>query len=172
MADIKPELKAEKTLPLNEQPLVEGEKLKQSLEHFADADAEAERVNNFEQARKSVISEINQAENAAPAAALVPAAGIMAPTVKRQKQVESILAEDLAGIYLSLAPEKRLEFKIKGEETAGKINQLLAKAKINIGEIIKLIKKWLSIIPGLNAYFLEKEAKIKADEIIKMKNNL
>jgi len=33
-----------------------------------------------------------------------------------------------------------------------------------------LIKKWLLLIPGVNKYFLEQEAKIKADEIVKMKN--
>lgn len=168
MVDIKSEIAAGKPLPLNEKFLTGSEKLKQSLEDIA----ENEKINNFEQARKNVISEINQAENAASTAVIGSAAGIMAPSTKRQKQVENVLAEGMEEIYLSLTPEKKQEFKIKGEQTAKKINQLLAKAKINIGEIIKLIKKWLSLIPGMNKYFLEKEAKIKADEIIKIKNNL
>lgn len=164
MADIKSELAAGEKLPLNEKPIVEGDKLKQSLERVDNAEKA-----NFEQARKNVISEIYQAENPALSAAIGPTAGIMAPTVKRQKQVENILAKDLDEIYLTLNPRQRQEFKIKGEQTASKINQLLAQTKINIGEIIKLIKKWLSLIPGMNKYFLEQAAKIKADEIVKMK---
>jgi len=50
-----------------------------------------------------------------------------------------------------------------------KINTLLDKAKINLGKIASLIRKWLSIIPGVNKFFLEQEAKIKADEIMKLK---
>ncbi|MDD4271745.1 MAG: hypothetical protein PHF50_02980 [Patescibacteria group bacterium] len=165
MADIKPETAAGESLPLSENPLTGSEKLKQSLELFSKA--EEEKANNFEQARKSVINEIYLMENTAAAPA--PAGSIIAPMVKRQKQVENVLSEGLADIYLSLTPAKRQEFKIKGEQTANKINQLLAKAKINIGEIIELIKKWLSLIPGVNKYFLEQEAKIKADELIKLR---
>jgi hypothetical protein len=166
MADIKPGVAVEKTLPLNEKPLAESEKLRQSLERVDGG----EKLHNLEQPGKIVSEEISQKENAAPAVAVNQAAGIMAPTAKQQKQVESILAKDLAEIYLNLAPDKREEFKKTGEETASKINQLLNKTKINVSEIIKLIKKWLSLIPGVNKYFLEKEAKIKAEEIIKMKS--
>jgi len=164
MADIKPELAAEKPLPLNEKPLAGDEKLKQSLERFDNG----EKAVNLEQARIRVIEEISQTEKAARAAA-GPVGGVAAPAAKLQKQVENVLAEGMQDIYLSLAPAKRKEFKKAGEETAKKISRLLARAKINIGEIIKLIKKWLSLIPGLNKYFLEQAAKIKADEIVKIK---
>ncbi|MBI4779503.1 hypothetical protein HY797_03570 [Candidatus Falkowbacteria bacterium] len=165
MTDIKLDQKNEKVAGLNERPLFEGEKLKQSLERFADA--EKEKIS--EQTEKTAKDEIARTESQPPPDVTGQAAGIMAPEAKRQKQIESILAEDLAEIYLSLTPEKQQEFKVKGEQTANKINQLLAKAKINIGEIIKLIKKWLSLIPGINKYFLEQEAKIKADELVKLK---
>lgn len=130
--------------------------------------AEKERIKKLEEARKTVIDEIAQAENMAPAA-IGPVAHIMAPQAKQQKQIERILSYGLEEIYLNLAPEKKKQFKRAGEETAVKINQLLSKAKINLGAIVKLIIKWLSLIPGLNKYFLEQEAKIKADEIIKLK---
>ena len=64
---------------------------------------------------------------------------------------------------------KQREFKGEGEKTAAKINQLMSKTKVNVKKIINLIKKWLSIIPGINSFFLEQEAKIKADEIFKIK---
>ncbi|MFA6306859.1 MAG: hypothetical protein WCV70_02615 [Patescibacteria group bacterium] len=165
MADIKPEIASGEKLSLNEKPLVDGDKLKQSLERIGSE----EKINNLEQSRQTVASEIAQAENR-PAAVIAPATGIIAPAARRQKQVENILVSGLADIYLSLTPAKRQEFKKAGEETARKINQLLSKAKVNIGDIIKLIKKWLMLIPGVNKYFLEQEAKIKADEIMKMKN--
>ena len=88
----------------------------------------------------------------------------------RQKQVEDILAADLEEMYLKLAPEKQQEFKGKGEETARQINNLLDQAKVKIGKIISLIKKWLSLLPGVNRFFLEQEAKIKADKIVKLRD--
>ncbi len=165
MADIKALPRTEKIEPIMEKPLVDSEKLKQSLEHLA----ESESAKSVEQIERAGFKDIDQLKQAAPAATLPPV-GMMAPQAKQQKQIEKVLAEGLEEIYLSLTPEKQKEFKIAGEETAKKINQLLAKAKVKIGDIIKLIKKWLSIIPGLNSYFLEQEAKIKADEILKMKN--
>ena len=36
-------------------------------------------------------------------------------------------------------------------------------------KIIDVIKKWLSIIPGINKFFLEQEAKIKTDKIMELK---
>ncbi|MBU0722222.1 hypothetical protein KKA93_02070 [Patescibacteria group bacterium] len=164
MADIKLKITADKILSLDEQPLSDGEKLKQKLEDIN----KDESKDNFKEVREQF--KIEQAVSAAPMPVIGPTVGVMEPQAKQQKQVESILAEDLAEIYLSLAPSKRLEFKIKGEQTANKINQLLTKTKINISKIIKLIKKWLSLIPGMNKYFLEQEAKIKADEIVKIKN--
>lgn len=90
---------------------------------------------------------------------------------KRQKGIEKILEADLGDRYLNMPPEKQREFRNAGEKTAKEINSLLDKAKIKIGKIISLIKKWLFIIPGVNKFFLEQEAKIKADKIIKIKDN-
>ena len=129
---------------------------------------EKEKIKRLEDVRKAIISEIEQMNNLAPAK-IGPVASIMAAQSKQQKQIENILASGLNEIYLSLAPEKQKIIKKTGEETARKINKLLSKARINIGAIVKLIKKWLSLIPGINRYFIEQEAKIKADEIIKIK---
>jgi hypothetical protein len=90
---------------------------------------------------------------------------------EKKKEIEKILEKDLAEIYFSLPPEKRAEFKQQGEETRDKINDLLKKTAVRLQDVIKLILKWLALIPGVNRFFLEQEAKIKADEIIKMKNN-
>lgn len=90
---------------------------------------------------------------------------------QQQKQVEKILESGLEEIYSELSNDKKKEFKIVGEQTAAKINLLLNKTKIKIKDIINLIKKWLLLIPGISKYFLEQEAKIKADDIIKIKKS-
>ncbi|MFA5248658.1 MAG: hypothetical protein WC415_05640 [Patescibacteria group bacterium] len=88
---------------------------------------------------------------------------------ERRQEIEKKLAHGLDDIYLSLSPEKRAEFRKAGEETAIKINKLLEKTKVNLSKIVNLIRKWLSVLPGVNKLFLEQEAKIRADEIVKMK---
>jgi hypothetical protein len=86
----------------------------------------------------------------------------------RQLEIEKILEKDLGDIYVSLPPEKQRQFKIVGEQTAAAINELYNKGKLTIKKIIDLIRKWLSLVPGVNRFFLEQEAKIKADEIKKL----
>lgn len=83
------------------------------------------------------------------------------------KRIESILEEDLSGIYFNLSLQQQQEFKHKGEEITARIIKLLSKPKVKIQKIISLIRDWLKIIPGLNVFFLEQMAKIKADKIIK-----
>lgn len=61
------------------------------------------------------------------------------------------------------------KFKQAGEETAGKISILLQTAKVQVKKIVELIVAWLRIIPGVNSYYLEQEAKIKADKILTMR---
>jgi hypothetical protein len=91
------------------------------------------------------------------------------PFEQRGRQIESVMAKGLEEIYMSLPPEKKAEFKRVGEETAVKVNLLLEKTKVNIGKVVNLIKKWLSLLPGVNKMFLEQEAKIRSDEILKLR---
>lgn len=88
---------------------------------------------------------------------------------QREKQIEKILEKNLEDVYLNMPLAKQREFKIAGEQAARAINTLLNQAKTGLKKIIDLIKKWLLIIPGVNKFFLEQEAKIKTDEIIKLR---
>jgi hypothetical protein len=81
------------------------------------------------------------------------------------KKIEGVLEEDLVDAYKKMDPELQAKFKAKGEETASKIRELVSKAKVNTSKIFKLIRKWLKMIPGVNRFFLEQEAKIKTDKI-------
>lgn len=82
------------------------------------------------------------------------------------KIIEGILDEDLGYIYEDLPPYIQKSFKEKELATAGEIEMLLQKAKVNFRKIVKLIVGWLRIIPGINKFYLEQEAKIKADKIL------
>lgn len=91
---------------------------------------------------------------------------------RRAQEIDKILADGLHETFLKLSPKKQQEFKLAGEDTTAKINLLLNKTKIKVDKIISLIKKWLKIIPGINHFFLEQEAKIKADKIINIKDKV
>jgi hypothetical protein len=89
---------------------------------------------------------------------------------KRAAAIDNILAEGLNEIFLKMDAKQQAEFKKKGEETVSKINILLNQTKIKLNKIVSLIRSWLKLIPGVNKFFLEREVKIKADKIIKLKD--
>jgi hypothetical protein len=86
-------------------------------------------------------------------------------------QIESILQEDLDKLFLDLPDGAKLVFKTEGELTAKKINALLSETKVAVQKIVDLIKAWLSLLGGVNKFFVEQEAKIKADNIMLVKQN-
>lgn len=85
------------------------------------------------------------------------------------KQIESIMEEGLEDVYFKMTPEEQGAFKVEGEKTVYKIEKVLAKTKVKIKEIIKLLRQWLKLIPGVNRFFLEQEAKIKSDKILNIR---
>lgn len=119
--------------------------------------------------KESITRTVDDIKSEGEFGGIQPIGGFVSHNAKRGKEIESILSQDLTDIYLQLPPDKQQEFKIKGEATAREINNLMDKAKLEIGRIIDLIKNWLFIIPGVNKFFIEQEAKIKADEIIRLR---
>lgn len=87
---------------------------------------------------------------------------------KEIEEIEDILEDDLKEVYVKLDPQTQQTFRQQGEETAKEIVGLLHRVKIKTRAIIKLIVKWLRIIPGISSFFIVKEAKIKTDKIIEM----
>lgn len=102
--------------------------------------------------------------------ATTPAPTPVPPEVERGAEIERILEQDLSDVYFNLPEDKREEFRVRGEQTAQEINSLMSSAKATAHRIVKLIKSWLLLIPGVNKFFLEQEAKLKADKIIKIKD--
>lgn len=85
------------------------------------------------------------------------------------KNIEKILQEGLEETYKTMDPISQAQFKAQGEDTAKAINILMRKTKVKVKEIVDLIIKWLKIIPGVNKFFIEQEAKIKADKLMAQK---
>lgn len=115
--------------------------------------------------KESVVSE----EKSTLASIPVPLSAPSAPAQVKDPmlaQIEQMLSDDLFSVYASLPPKAQSEFKSKGEEVAGKIQNMIASAKVAAKDILALIISWLKIIPGVNAFFLEQEAKIKTDKIM------
>ncbi|WKZ25095.1 MAG: hypothetical protein QY321_01550 [Patescibacteria group bacterium] len=90
----------------------------------------------------------------------------LAPDQARILEIERILEEDLSELYFQIPEDRRQEFKVKGEAAAREISELLKVAKVKISKLVEVIRRWLSLIPGVNVFFLEQEAKIKADKLL------
>ncbi len=104
----------------------------------------------------------------------LPTAPAAPPTQARslsplERRIEDVLADGLEDFYRSLNPREQEAFRRKGEETAVAISTLLGQFKVKLSEILNLIREWLQSIPGLNRYFVEQTAKIKADRVLKLK---
>ncbi len=93
------------------------------------------------------------------------------PVVKSEEfiKIENILSENLDELYLQMTPQQQMTFKQKGEETSNKVQVLLYEAKVKVKEILNLIKDWLKLLPGINKFFLEQEAKIKTDRLLNLR---
>lgn len=84
------------------------------------------------------------------------------------EKVEQVLAQDMDNIFLSLDVSQQIAFKKRGEETSYQIVKLLSKGTAPLKKIVNLIVAWLRVIPNVNRFYLEQEAKIKADKIMKL----
>jgi hypothetical protein len=105
-----------------------------------------------------------------------PAAPALAPSppppaVKShlEQEIEAVLAEDLEELYWELPEPERLIFKHRGEETASQIRLLLGEARLRVQEIFRLLVEWLKLLPGVSQFFVEQEAKIKTDKLLKFR---
>lgn len=85
-----------------------------------------------------------------------------------QVKVEEVMANGLDTTYQSMTPEQQDKFRKKGEEVAKAIEDLTAKLKLTARKVLLLLRSWLKLIPGINKFFLEQEAKLKTDEIMKL----
>lgn len=83
-------------------------------------------------------------------------------------QIESILSEGLESEYQALSPALQARFRQEGERIAMAIQTILHHSKQAARQILDLIRHWLGLIPGVNKFFLEQEAKIKTDRLLEL----
>ena len=95
-----------------------------------------------------------------------PATVLVFPKNPLLLEIEAIMEENLAEIYKNMPEESKQRFNSEGERTAKEIQNLMQTFKATTRKLIDMIRKWLLIIPGINRFFLEQEAKIKAEKII------
>lgn len=85
-----------------------------------------------------------------------------------QVKVEEVMANGLDASYQTMTPVQQERFRKKGEEIAKQIEDLTARFKLTARKVLHLLRSWLKLIPGINKFFLEQEAKLKADAIMKL----
>lgn len=97
-----------------------------------------------------------------------PAPPVPSPRDPVTVRIEKILEDGVGDAYNRLSPIAKQEFKLKGEQTANKIRDLLKSTHVKVKKVFQLILEWLKLLPGINRFFLEQEAKIKTDRIISL----
>ncbi len=133
-------------------PEVKPEKVREALEQHG---------SRFEQH-----PEVSAQPKELPSAAPTPTADLPLPISGPDQQlqhVELVLAEGLQDIFASLPPAEQQKFKAAGEQAAQEVYTLLGQARVKVSAIVDVIRRWLSSIPGVNKFFVEQEAKIKAE---------
>jgi hypothetical protein len=91
---------------------------------------------------------------------------------KLSQDIEAILAEDMEELYKNLPKNLQSDFKKKGEKTAQEIKDIISQAKVVVFKVVKLIKEWLLMIPGVNKFFLEQASKIKTQKILDLSEQI
>lgn len=122
-----------------------------------------ERINNLPEDN---INEGGSSPEQASPGNIVTTSQVRQRQAMRYKEIENVLADGLDDLYLGMDQPSQERFKKAGEEAGRSIDNLISKGRGTAKKIVEIIKKWLSLIPGINKFFLEQEAKIKADKIM------
>lgn len=137
------------------QPEVQPEKVREALERHG---------SRFEQ-HPEVPSQVKELPSQAP-----PATMPLPINAEEQqlKQIESVLSEGLHDIFVALPPAEQQKFKLAGEQAAREVSGLLGQVKVQVGKIIEVLRRWLGALSGVNKFFVEQEAKIKAQKLVSL----
>lgn len=92
------------------------------------------------------------------------------PKTAVRLEIESVLSEHINAMISHMDVEAKTAFKLQANETASTIEKRVNTAKATAKKVIRLITTWLRLIPGVNEFYIEQEAKIKADKILELQN--
>lgn len=135
------------------------------VDEYALAERQAEEEALVKEAKEDFLEAPEQPTPAATAAQTVV---VSSPPIKDEVmlEVEKILEQGLGDFVAAMPETARQRFQQKGTEVAGQIADMVRRFSVKIKKVLTLIRDWLLTIPGVNKYFLEQEAKIKADRIV------
>ncbi len=85
-----------------------------------------------------------------------------------RKDIEGVLSDGLSQVYQGMTPKEQEIFRLKGDEAASKIEEMMLGFTATAKKVVAIIRAWLAFIPRANKYFLEQESKVKTDEILKL----
>jgi hypothetical protein len=159
---------AEPQPPVN--PEIPSQETPPQGEKAAEQRAEQAPVQPESQPQKPAPDVASQISAAEPQAAPLPPQKVAKS--ETLEAIEDIMEEDLADVYKKLPDQAKKAFREKGEETATEIEGMMYKVKVKSKKVFKLLFGWLKIIPGVNKYFLQQEAKLKTDEIMHLKEDM
>ena len=115
-------------------------------------------------------TDANGPEQASPGS-IVAAGQTRQAQAIRYREIENVLADGLDEFYLGMDKISQESFKKAGEEAGHSIDILISRGKCNVKKVVEIIKKWLSLLPGVNKFFLEQEAKNKANKIMDLQRS-
>ncbi|MBT6690752.1 hypothetical protein HOB10_00250 [Candidatus Parcubacteria bacterium] len=116
------------------------------------------------------VTEVAQPSVVLPESTTQAPAPIVQGVVPPEK-IEAVLSEDMDKAFLSMDVATQARFKAEGEQTVMNISTLMQQTKVKTRQVLDLILNWLRIIPQVNAHYLEREAKIKAEKIVNLYKN-
>ena len=86
-----------------------------------------------------------------------------------QMKIEKILEENLEEAFAEMTPIEQAAFGVHGDQVAVTVRTLLTEANIKVKMIFETILNWLRMLPGVNFFFIEQEAKIKTDKLLALR---
>ena len=82
--------------------------------------------------------------------------------------VEKIMVDGLDEALATMPDDAKQRFLQKGKEIGVLIADMVRQYKVEVKQVLRLLKEWLTTIPGVNKFFLEQDAKIKTDRILEL----
>ncbi len=97
---------------------------------------------------------------------------VTTPITKSQLRlaIERIMEQSASEYYPGMPPRLQKKFSELGDRVSLKIEKLLLTKKNHIVDIAHILHEWLKLIPQASPYYLEQEAKIRADEMVRLQN--
>ncbi len=82
-------------------------------------------------------------------------------------EVEKLLEKNLGSTFALLPDNVKPFFKTHGEKIAQTVVGMINNKSFDGGVVMEMVEDWLKLIPKSNSFYLEQEAKLKTDSLVK-----